>query len=386
MSALPCAMTLIGVAGWLAGWWLLGRPPRPRRITGSGAPREPSSMPAVSVIVPARNEAANLPRLLASIEPDAPSSLEVLVVDDGSTDATAQVARAQGATVLGAPPLPPGWRGKAWACHHGASGAGGEWLLFLDADTAFLDGGLPRLLRAFAAEPGALAVLPWHRVGRLHEQFSAFFNLVLAAATGGFTVRPRRSGVFLVGPCLLIRRADYDRIGGHAAVRGQTLEHLAMTPRLAAAGIPTRLLAGRELLHVRMYPGGWRELIDGWGKAFVKGAARIPRGRVVLIGLWLTGAWLAWLPLVLLRLPPLQAVPTALPVALYALYAMQLLLLLRRVGSFHPLTGLLFPIPLVFYVGLCLRPVLRSGGTWKGRAIGPEAAPDVRRHHPPEAP
>ncbi len=387
MIALSVVLALLGGAGWLAGWWLLGRPKVERPPEEPDEPSGPPAAPSrrLSLIVPARNEATNLPRLLSSMSSAGPG-METLVVDDASTDDTAAVARACGACVLDAPPLPPGWRGKAWACHNGAAAAQGEWLLFLDADTSFVHNGLPRLLRVFEAGKGALSVLPWHHVERPYEQLSAFFNLVLAAATGGFPATPGRSRPMLVGPCLLIGRAEYDRIGGHAAVRNQTLEHLEMTPRLAAAGIPTRLLGGRELLHVRMYPGGWRELIDGWSKAFVKGAARIPRCRVTAIGLWLTGAWLAWLPLLLLRLPPLRTMSPAIPVTLYGLYAAQLMLLLRRVGSFHPLTGLLFPIPLAFYVGLCLRSALRRSGTWKGRRLDLDPPHDAPDRDIPETP
>ena len=114
----------------------------------SGGPPEPL-LSRLSIIIPARNEAHNLPRLLDSIFSQPIPPLEVLVVDDASTDATASVATAHGATVVSSLPLPDGWRGKPWACHQGALATKGELLLFLDADCWFEPGGLDRILSRY---------------------------------------------------------------------------------------------------------------------------------------------------------------------------------------------------------------------------------------------
>ncbi len=110
----------VALALWSAGFLLLGRL-RPCARAGAAAP--PLS---VSVIIPARNEEHNLPTLLRSLASQAVKPHEILVVDDGSTDRTAEVARQLGATVIASKPLPDGWRGKTWACHQGAQAATGE--------------------------------------------------------------------------------------------------------------------------------------------------------------------------------------------------------------------------------------------------------------------
>jgi 4,4'-diaponeurosporenoate glycosyltransferase len=108
------------VTGWLAGWWLFRRVP--------GLPRsgpEEAAAKTVSVVIPARDEAASLPGLLASLAAQTRPPDETIVVDDHSRDDTAAAAAAAGATVLAAPALPPGWTGKAWACWTGARRATG---------------------------------------------------------------------------------------------------------------------------------------------------------------------------------------------------------------------------------------------------------------------
>src|SRR5688500_1526710 len=131
-------MTLVLVVlGVVSGWWATARL---RTLPAPGG----RAHGLTSVVVPARNEADRLPGLLRSLHPW-PADVEVIVVDDGSTDATAAVARQHGATVVAAPPAPPGWLGKPWACWVGAEAARGARLVFLDADTELGPDALARL-------------------------------------------------------------------------------------------------------------------------------------------------------------------------------------------------------------------------------------------------
>ena len=340
-------LLLVALVLWSAGFLLLGRVlPRARATT-------PGPLPGVSVIIPARNEEHNLPALLRSLASQPLKAREILVIDDGSIDRTAELARQLGATVIASKPLPDGWRGKTWACHQGAQTATGELLLFVDADTWFESDGFARILSEYTG--GAFSVGPYHAVRKPYEELSLFFNFNMAAGTVP-------SGLF--GQMLLVDRESYRRVGGHEAVQGRILENFWLAGQFRAAGIPVRSSMGRGVLSFRMYPNGLRELIEGWTKGFASGAGQTPRGTMCLIVLWMIG----------LMLPPLCGLVTGDWLrwgAVYLLCAGQVAWFSRQIGSFHWYTALLYPVPLVFFFVVFAWSVLRSGKrvSWKGREI-----------------
>jgi 4,4'-diaponeurosporenoate glycosyltransferase len=356
-------LILLALGLWLAGWLVLGR------IKPCGVnPFTPLADRKLSIIIPARNEAHNLPNLLRSLASQSVTADEIIVVDDASTDGTGEIARQIGVRVIQSLPLPDGWRGKTWACHQGAQAASGDWLLFLDADTWFEPDGLRRVLLEFqGAGGGALSVAPYHQVPRVHEQFSAFFNLVMLAGTGAFSLagdhlQPRG----LLGQFLLIERAAYEKVGGHEAVKGRILENFWLAEKLRALGVSLRCRSGDGVFAFRMYPHGWREMIEGWTKGFASGAGQTPLPILLLVILWMIGLML---PLVGLAFTsePLQWL------AVYLLGVMQVGWMLGRVGSFSWLTALFYPAPLIFYFVVFTRSLRRARGkqavTWKGREI-----------------
>ncbi|HEY8547952.1 MAG TPA: glycosyltransferase [Acidimicrobiales bacterium] len=351
--------TVLAVAGLVAGTWLLAVVRVPGRPAGTGPGR---AAPAVSVVVPARDEAASLPGLLVSLARLEPPPAEVLVVDDGSTDATAALARAGGATVLTAPPPPAGWLGKPWACHLGAEAAAGEHMLFLDADTRLAPDALGRLLATLPAG-GLLSVQPFHEVVRPHEQLSAVPNLVAMMGSAAFTPIPTDAARAAFGPCLLVGADAYRAVGGHAAVRGEVIEDVALARRFRAAGRPVRALAGRGVASFRMYPGGLGALVEGWSKNLARGAGGV--GVPVALA---AAAWVAACAAVA------AGVGTgSLPPAAYLAVAAQWWWMLRRIGSFRWWAWALWPVPLAAFVALFLRSaaltVARRPVRWRGRRV-----------------
>ena len=355
-------LLLVTLAQWAAGFLVLGRVRRGVRAAVGNS----GSAARLSVIIPARNEENNLPHLLRSLATQPARPKEIMVVDDASSDRTSEIARQHGARVIPSLPLPDGWRGKPWACHQGAQAASGEQLLFLDADTWFEPDGLARVLAEFrGAGGGALSVAPYHVIRAFHEPFSAFFNLVMLAGTGAFTLLgdryPRRG---LLGQFLLIDRAAYLRAGGHETVKGRILENFHFAKQLQAANLPLRCRGGRGVFCFRMYPEGWRQLVAGWTKGFASGAGQTPLPILLLIIVWLGG--LFYVPIgVATRHEPLVWL------AVYALCAAQVGWFLRRVGTFPWMAALFYPLLILFFFAVFAGSVFRSGKMvrWKGRSI-----------------
>ena len=325
--------------------------------------RNQSSLPTFSVVIPARNEADNLPRLLLSMRESRAKPAEVVVVDDGSTDTTAAVARAHGVTVIVSQPLPEGWTGKAWACWQGAAEATAEVLVFLDADTFFAREGLTRMVAWSGGDPRvAVSALPYHATELWYEELSLFFNLMMAAGSGGFSASGEAK---LFGQSLVIGRDLYYAAGGHSAVRANRLENLAMSPHISAAGGTLRTAVGRGVLLMRMFPEGFAQLLESWSRSAVVGAGETQVRTLLLSIAWLSGAMIA--------VVALCCGFGWSAVGMYLLYAVQIGWIARRLGAFRWLGVLLYPVPLLFYFGVFGWSVLsrRYGGqaTWKGRQV-----------------
>jgi dolichol-phosphate mannosyltransferase len=262
------------------------------------APLAPDAAPppagSVSVVVPARDEAARLAPCLAGLLPDL-DLLEVLVVDDRSTDATAALARAAGAQVLAGAEPPPGWTGKAWALQQGLEAARGDWVLHVDADARPAPG-LARALVAAAREHGddVLSAGPAFRVrtaadALLHPAFLATlpYRFGVADAVGR---RPRPSRAVLNGQCVLLPRERFLAVGGYARVRGNMTEDVALARSLARAGWAVGFVDGAALLEVEMYASA-RETWSGWGRSIAAVDATAPAAQALdLATLWLTCA------------------------------------------------------------------------------------------------
>lgn len=369
---------ILVIALWSLGFFLLWRLPRPR-VSGRAA----QLSPRVDVIIPARNEAHRIAPLLESLRRQTFVPARVLVVDDESSDGTAALARRLGAEVISAGVHPEGWHGKTWACWQGAQMTDGDLLVFLDADTWLAPEGLEALLDAYVERGGLLSVQPYHVTERAYEQFSAFFNIVLLAGMNAFTPWGEKlapGGAF--GPCMVCSRADYVRLGGHAAVRQETLEDIPLGKRFVRAGLPTRCLVGRGAISFRMYPGGPSELLEGWSKGFGYGALSIRPWFTALISAWITACF----SISVSFLRQLYTAPLAPAIwwrtALYALCAAQIAWMLRRIGSFRAWVAPLFPLPLFFFALVMLRSLIMTHVLgqvrWKGRTIA--------THRPRQAP
>ena len=354
--------------------WLL----RDLRTVPRGGARRPEAA-TVSVVIPARDEEATVPALLDSLRRLTVGVADIVVVDDDSRDATASRARSAGAVVLPAGAPPPGWTGKAWACQVGARATTGELLLFLDADTALAPDALNGLLELHDRHGGLVSVQPFHDVVRPYEQLSSYFNAVSLLASGAFAAH-RGARPMAFGPCLLTSRADYEHAGGHAAVRGEILDDVRLAAAYHRAGLAVHCAIGGRSIRMRSYPGGVRQLADGWTKNFASGAsAADPRSTLAAV-LWVSahhavgvGAARALLRAVTgHRASSAHGRPAAWTVA-WCGVAWQLRSVLRRIGSFRWWTWAVFPVPLLAFDVLFARSavltVVRRSVRWRGREV-----------------
>jgi Glycosyl transferase family 2 len=264
----------LGVAGGVHSLVRLGRAGRRRHRLGPGDPAELAE--TVSVVVPARNEAGQIGRCVAAIHSQDAKVLEVVVVDDGSRDATAAETEAAGARVVAAPGPGTGQAGKAAAAALGAREAtAGRWLAFVDADVVLAPGALSRLLAA-CLHTGAVAGSPLARQATRtlwEELLLPDLGLAVAERLDLDAIGdPARPEAFLSGQCLLVRRDAYEAAGGFGAVAGSLVEDVALARRLKAAGGRLEVRLAPDLAAVRMYgrfgdlrEGLARNLAEVWG-------------------------------------------------------------------------------------------------------------------------
>lgn len=218
-------------------------------------------LPRVSVLVPARNEETTIRDCVTSLLDQSYPSLELLVLDDGSTDETGaqlETFHHEGLTVLHRSGEPPaGWTGKSYACDVLARHATGDWLLFTDADTVHQPGSVAHGL-AYAAALNAdfVSVFPYQVAASWSERLLVSFLLdFLPLITVNFHALACRRGARVAanGQYILVRAASYWATGGHASVKSDLIDDFALARAFQAGGYGIAPIQGSGLLSCRMY-------------------------------------------------------------------------------------------------------------------------------------
>ncbi len=326
--------------------------------------------PTISVVIPARNEAHNLPLLLADLSAQTLPNLEIICIDDESEDSTGKVALENGAKLITIKFKPEGWTGKSWACQNGADAAKGKLLLFLDADVRLGPDGISKLLSAYVQQGCAVSVQPYHKTEKIYEQLSMMFNLVQIAANGTALPKPHNIGLF--GPIILISRQDYEKVGGHKRVKSSVVDDMALGSQLKKAGLNFSIYIGNSDISFRMYAGGLRSLLQGWVKNMATGASKTPALVFMMVFLWI--ASLTSVPLQIVKFTILMNWPWLIIYSfLYIVWVCLLAVLTRRIGRFHVWAVLLFPILMLISLGVILvstfKKIFGLKVKWKGRSI-----------------
>jgi len=236
------------------------------RADGTSAP------PFVSILVPARNEERIIESTVRAFLAQEYPALEVIVVDDRSTDATPAILAGiddPRLIVMRGEETPEGWLGKPWALHQAAARARGDLLMFVDADVFYAPGTIAAAV-AYIEERNVamIALLPrfelhgfWENAAMPQLAMSLFSFLPI-------WIGERRQIALLAvggGPGNFVRRADYDAVGGHESLRDAVIDDVSLARRLRKSGRRTETVRADDFVFLHMYHG-LREVIDGFTK------------------------------------------------------------------------------------------------------------------------
>jgi len=381
---MPSWPELLPALPWLVPFAVI---PRLAKLRPNLSDSPTASDGLVSVIIPARNERAVIETVVTSVLASAYRPIEVLVVDDRSTDDTAarvgELARRDPRLrLIAGEELPPGWYGKPWACLQGYRASRGDLLLFTDADTRHTPELLGRAVGALR-ETGAdlLTIAPrqrcetfWERI--VMPQIWLLLGVRYHPARVNHSRRPR--DVIANGQFILMSRASYEAVGTHEAVRGDVAEDLALAQAVVGRGGRLHFAFAERLMETRMYQG-LGALIEGWSKnVYLGGRRSFPEEPVLraLVPVILALAFCFWLtPPSALVFGVLAGAPA--PSAIVATGLGALFWCLICFGMQIPaIYGLGYPLGAAVALYIAARSTLRGRRrvVWRGRTY---AGPDL---------
>jgi chlorobactene glucosyltransferase len=376
---------LLPAAPWLLPFFTL---PRLASRTPNLSDAPSISGPLVSVIIPARNEAATIATVVDSVLRSTYRPFELLVVDDRSTDSTVRVIQGLKADarlrMVAGEELPEGWYGKPWACYQGYRQAGGELLLFTDADTRHHPELLERAVGALITEQAELVtVSPVQRCITFWERIvmpQIWFLLALRYSPNSVNRAQRSRDVIANGQFILTTRESYERAGTHEAVRHEVAEDLALAQTYLAKGLKLHFAFAERLMETRMYQG-LVPLVEGWSKNIYLGGRRsFPDEPILraLVPLMLAVAMLFWLvaPAMLVAVVFSENLAGLLLPAAVAVIVSAVFWMLICYGMAIPaLYGLGYPLGSLTALYIALRSTWRGSRKveWRGRVYQTKA-------------
>lgn len=347
--------------------------------------------PKVSILIPARNEEEVIQKCLESALTQRYPNFEVIVLDDESTDRTPRIlqqledSRPHTLKVIRGKPKPENWLGKPWACHQLSEEATGNILVFIDADTWLEENMVPKIVRSMGHDVvDFLTVWPKQQLGTFWEK--TVIPLVYYALLSLLPVRyvhkvpgwvpnmlkPLVRPLFAAacGQCMAFKRSAYESIGGHASVKNEVVEDVALAKIIKQKGLKMKMYHGEASISCRMYTSG-KELKEGFSKNFLAGFNyNIPFFLVM-----------ALLHLIVFIVPfvtlPLGIAIWDLPLILISGLCITIILFHRFIlavwFNWKPLYAFLHPLGVLWFQQLGIKLIINhfSGkkNSWKGRTV-----------------
>ncbi len=255
----------------------------------------PQPAPLISVCIPARNEERNIRTCVEAILNQDYPNIEIIVLDDRSSDATPQIladiaSRDSRLHPISGSDLPKGWAGKPHALFQASASARGEWLCFVDADTFLSPATLSSCYaKALATQADMFTIMTFQILGSFWEK--TIMPLVMTALSVGFSPRkvndPNKKDAIANGQFILIKRSTYDTIGGHESVKDNIVEDKAISEQVKWNGHRLIVADGMQMVRTRMYTS-LPEMWEGWTKNIYLGLRDEPS----LMALGIFGAFL----------------------------------------------------------------------------------------------
>jgi chlorobactene glucosyltransferase len=336
----------------------------------------------LSVVIPARNEAETIETVVRSVLASTYAPLEVIVVDDGSSDGTGEiVARLAAADsrlrLVRGSELPRGWFGKPHACWQGYQAATGDLLVFTDADTRHAPTLLELAVGAMERERADLVTVAAHQVCLGFWERVVMPQVWLLLGLRYHPARVNRAerarDVIANGQFILITREAYEALGTHEAVRNDVAEDLALAQLCVTRGRKLWFAYAPDLLETRMYRS-LRHLVEGWSKnVYLGGRQSFPQEPILqaLVPLMLVLPSLFWL------LPPIGLIAAATagspalgyPALVGTVLSAVFWTLISHGMRIPWLYGLAYPLGAVVLLAIVLRSMVRGRRAveWKGR-------------------
>lgn len=335
--------------------------------------------PLVSIMVPARNEAENIKMCVISLLKQDYANIEILVLDDNSTDDTSLIVKRiaekdSRVKLITGKPLKDGWIGKSYACHQLAKHARGRYFLFTDADTLHFKNAVSSTIGCLIKNKlDALSAIPKQIMVGIHERLVVtWVHFGILSLLPLILIKKSKYPLFCTanGQCMLFKREVYRKIGGHKSIKTKILEDIHISKQVKRHGYRFMLFDGSKNIYCRMYRN-FRGLIKGFSK-FMFAAFDFKVFNIAVVILFISVIFLfpfIFLPLGILLFNWPYPIVNLIIIQIFIVLTMRIILAIRLNNRI--LDTFLHPVSMLYIILLCINSVLQTkfgeGAYWKDR-------------------